>query len=348
MVKSKDLREVAISHFKNGKKAPEIAKLLADKLHRTTVHRWLDRFESSGSVGVKKKSGRPKTDRTKRLINLVRKRLESSIDRKSLRTMEKDFNSTRDTIRRVLTKNLGKKCYLKINVQKLKEDQQQIRKTCCTWIRNNINNEKLRRIMFSDQKIFTRNGYFNPKNDVIWADSRYDANEAGGYHETEEFPVSVMVALGATWNGLTEAYFFWTNARLNGKTYHETLLSFYKEEGDRLYGHKNWDFQQDGASCHTDSRAQSWCRKHFDFFIPKERWPPNSPELIPLDYSIWNQISRHVDYKKVKNVNDIRRKVKKAMMKIDLNCVREVIGVFLRRVYSVEKNEGELIIDEYN
>ncbi|CAM4847478.1 unnamed protein product [Rotaria magnacalcarata] len=208
MVKSIDLREIAMSHFKNGKKAPEIANLWADKVHRTTVHRWIDRFKSSDSVGVKKKSGRPKIGRTKRLINLVRKRLESSIDRKSIRTMAKDFNSTHETIRRVLTKDLGKKCYRKINVQKLKEDQKPIRKTCCIWIRKNINNEKLRRIMSSDEKIFTRNGYFNPKNDVVWADSRYDANEAGGYHETEKFPVSLRVALGATWNGLTEPYFF--------------------------------------------------------------------------------------------------------------------------------------------
>ncbi|CAF2267124.1 unnamed protein product [Rotaria magnacalcarata] len=120
--------------------------------------------------------------------------------------------------------------------------------------------------MFSDEKIFTRNGNFNPKNDVIWTDSRYDANEAGGYHETEKFPVSSMVAL---------------------------------EEGDRLFGLKIWGFQQDGTNCHTGGKAQSWCRKHFDFFIPKEKWPPNSPELNPLDYSIWNEISRHIDYKKV-------------------------------------------------
>ncbi|CAF3831541.1 unnamed protein product [Rotaria magnacalcarata] len=106
--------------------------------------------------------------------------------------------------------------------------------------------------MFSDEKIFTRNGYFNPKNDVIWEDSWYDANEAGGYHETEKFPVSLMVALGATWNGLTKPYFFSKNERLNGKTYHETLLPFYKEEGDRLFGHKIWGFHQDGANCHTD------------------------------------------------------------------------------------------------
>ncbi|CAF4902674.1 unnamed protein product, partial [Rotaria sp. Silwood1] len=68
---------------------------------------------------------------------------------------------------------------------------------------------------FTDEKIFTKNGYLNPKNDVVWADSRCDANERGGVHEKEKFPVSVMIALGATWNGLTEPYFFEKDKRLN-------------------------------------------------------------------------------------------------------------------------------------
>ncbi len=239
-------------------------------------------------------------------------------------------------------KNLGKKCYRKVNVQKLKEDQKPIRKSCCIWIRKNINKEKVKIMMFTDEKIFNRNGYFNPKNDVIWADSRSDANEV------EKFPVSVMVALGATWNGLTKPYFFSNDERLNGKTYYETLLPFYKEEGDRLFGHQKWGFQQDEASCHTDRRAQSWCKNNFEFFIPKDKWPPNSPELNPLDYSLWNQISDQVQYKKVKTVNDLRREVAKAVMKIEVNYAREVIGAFLRRVYSVERNEGELIINEHS
>lgn len=121
--------------------------------------------------------------------------------------MAKDFNSSRENIRRVLTVDLGKKCYRKINVQKLKEDQKPIRKSCCIWICKNMNKDKVRRTMFTDEKVFTRNGYLNPKNDVVWADSRCDANEAGGLHVIEKFPVSVMVALGATWNGLTKTYF---------------------------------------------------------------------------------------------------------------------------------------------
>ena len=41
------------------------------------------------------------------------------------------------------------------------------------------------------------------KNDVVWADSRSDANKCGDLHETRKYPISVMVALGVTWNGMT-------------------------------------------------------------------------------------------------------------------------------------------------
>ncbi|CAF4107815.1 unnamed protein product [Rotaria magnacalcarata] len=102
--------------------------------------------------------------------------------------------------------------------------------------------------MFTDDKIFIRNGYFNPKNDVVWANNRNDANEHGGIHEREKYPVSIMVALGATWNGITVHFFFQRGERLNGKTYLDELLPFYKMGGDRLFGHQNWGFQQDGTS----------------------------------------------------------------------------------------------------
>ena len=39
MVKSLHLRKLALSHFQNGKTVPEIAKLLANKVHRSTIDR---------------------------------------------------------------------------------------------------------------------------------------------------------------------------------------------------------------------------------------------------------------------------------------------------------------------
>jgi transposase len=123
MVKSKDVRDIVISHYQNGKKTPEIAKLLANKVHRSTIDRWLHRYKQSGSISVKSKSGRPRTGRTKQRIYFVKKRLHSNIPRKSIRTMAKDFESNYRTIKRILNIDLNKKCYRKINVQYLKEDQ---------------------------------------------------------------------------------------------------------------------------------------------------------------------------------------------------------------------------------
>ena len=49
--------------------------------------------------------------------------------------------------------------------------------------------------MFTDEKLFTKNGCFNPKNDVVWAD---DGSERDELYSKEKYPVSIMVALGAT------------------------------------------------------------------------------------------------------------------------------------------------------
>jgi len=45
-------------------------------------------------------------------------------------------------------------------------------------------------------------------------------------------------------------------------------------------------FQQDGAPAHTAHSAQNWLWADCSDFITKD-WPPNSPDLNPLDYHVW-------------------------------------------------------------
>ena len=68
----------------------------------------------------------------------------------------------------------------------------------------------------------------------------------------------------------------------------------------------------------------------------------------PLDYSIWNCISNRISYEKVETSNDLRRKIQKSIKKFDVNYVRDTIDVYLCRVRSVEKHNGELIFDEHS
>jgi len=41
-------------------------------------------------------------------------------------------------------------------------------------------------------------------------------------------------------------------------------------------------------------------------FISPNLWPPNSPDLNPVDYKIWGVMQDQVYQKKVKDVNELR------------------------------------------
>ena len=49
----------------------------------------------------------------------------------------------------------------------------------------------------------------------------------------------------------------------------------------------NFIFQREGAPVHTARTTQQWIEHNSPDFIRKDEWPPNSPDLNPLDYYIW-------------------------------------------------------------
>src|SRR6218665_1829341 len=51
-------------------------------------------------------------------------------------------------------------------------------------------------------------------------------------------------------------------------------------------------FQQDGAPAHTARVTQEWLHANCPEIIEKDRWPPNSPDLNPLDYHVWGHAGK--------------------------------------------------------
>ena len=55
-----------------------------------------------------------------------------------------------------------------------------------------------------------------------------------------------------------------------------------------MFNNGEFLFQQDGAPAHTARSTQEWLKNETPGFLSKEEWPPSSPDLNPMDFSIWS------------------------------------------------------------
>ena len=141
--------------------------------------------------------------------------------------------------------------------------------------------------------MFDIDGVYNTQNDRVWAVDRADADKSGGIQWRRKFPQKLMVWLGACSKGLT--FLVILDERTVDRTvYIEKVLPVALKYGNQFFG-SDWVFQQDGAKPHWHRLSQKWCRDNFPTFIEKDRWPPNTPDLNSLDYSIWDQLVNNIN-----------------------------------------------------
>ena len=120
-------------------------------------------------------------------------------------------------------------------------------------------------------------------------------------------------------------------------------MPFAKREGKKLFENRKWLFQQDGASSHTSNKAQNWCRKNLPEFLEKHHWPPNSPDLSPLDYFYWSEVDKNIKYSPFMTIDMLKEEIKNACSKVSKDMIKNSVQTFISRVRAVEDSKGVYI-----
>src|SRR6218665_408654 len=68
-----------------------------------------------------------------------------------------------------------------------------------------------------------------------------------------------------------------------------------------------WDFvfQQDGELAHLAHDTVAFLKRKVPDFISLTLWPPNSPNLNPVDHSIWSVLQEKVYRSTIANVSEL-------------------------------------------
>jgi len=90
-------------------------------------------------------------------------------------------------------------------------------------------------------------------------------------------------------------------------------------------------FQQDGAPAHRARETVELLKVETPDFIPPNLWPPNSPDLNPVDYKIWGVLQERVYKTSIKDVDELRRRIDEEWDKLEQRLIDKAVGEWQKR-----------------
>ena len=318
------------------------------KWNKHALYRLIKQIDATGMSNSRRADcGRKRSART--LANIARvEELISSQDNNpgssmSPREIERTSGISRSTVRRIAKQDLNLKVYRRREVQKLSDADSTKRFAACKRLKQRMTAENIGKTWFTDEKIFTVQTPTNTQNDRVYANVRFkrDVAPARLLKGRKHFSQSVMVSLGVSKLGKTAPFFVTPKAKVNSVYYcDEVLARRLLPDIRQLSGVDGCIFQQDGAPAHRSRHTIAFLDANVPDFIEPDNWPPNSPDLNPVDYSIWGCLQQLVYRKPIRDVGHLKQVLILCWAEISQALVDSAIDQWSRRVNAVIRARG--------
>jgi transposase len=99
-------------------------------------------------------------------------------------------------------------------------------------------------------------------------------------------------------------------------------------------------FQQDSAPAHRARETIEYLSRNAPYFIGPEIWPPNSPDLNPVDYSIWSIMEQRVYQKRIQNTDELRQCLVSVWNDLEQHLIDTAIDQWRRRLAKCVREKG--------
>ena len=131
--------------------------------------------------------------------------------------------------------------------------------------------------------------------------------------------------------GRTNLHFADPGVKVNGQYYQDILLTRDLLPDIKQYS-DYFTFQQDGAPAHRARDTVEPLKVKTPDFIPPNLWPPNCPDLNPVDYKIWGLLQERVYKTSIKDVNELRRRIAEEWDKLDQRIIDKAVAEWRKRL----------------
>lgn len=256
----------------------------------------------------------------------------------SLNKMAKSLKISRQSVQSIVKNELELRSYRLFNGQVLNDQAKQNRKEKCKKLRDFFKVRRIEDVLWSDEKVFTVEVAKNAQNHRQLLSPALKNTRKRKVATKSLFPKSLMVWGGVSASGKTPLFFIDKGVKINAKVYQDEILT--KAVLPWKQNHLNMIFQQDWAPAHAAKTTIRFIETKVGSFLTKDLYPSNSPDLNPLDFSVWGHMEEQLRSRKVKNLADLQKELNKIWSDLDVNYLRRIVDSVKRRIEACIQADG--------
>ena len=276
-------RETIEDLFRAGHTAKAIFK--ATGFPRSTVYRTVTKLGAGGDASRSTHKRRSDVKRSPRFLAGLKRSILSN-PKTPLKKLARARHVSSRTIRRAVNRDLGMRSYVRRRRNLLTEKAKETRKERAPGLLRHLKTRGHHVTVFVDEKNFTVDEVTNRQNSRVIATSPAEVPPV----LESKHPASVMVFGAVAGDGrVMPPHFVPAGLRIGTTEYLGILEEVLIPWLEQYYSLEDVVLIQDSAQAHTAQQVQDLLRRKIPKFVPKEKWPPSSPDLNPCDYWLWSR-----------------------------------------------------------
>lgn len=327
-------RQTIADLFRAGQTPKAIFKVTG--FPRSTVYRTVAKLEAGGDASRAIHRRRNDVKRTSRFLAGLKRSILAN-PRIPLIKLARDRHVSHRTIRRAVNGDLGMRSYVRRRKNLLTDKAKQLRKDRAQLLLNHLKGLKGHVTVFVDEKNFTVDEAANRQN------ARFIATSSDGVSPVlrSKHPASVMVFGAVAGDGrVMPPHFVPAGLRIGTNEYLTILEDVLIPWMEQHYSLDQVVLVQDSAPAHTAQAVQDLLKRKIPKFVPKEKWPPHSPDLNPCDFWLWGVVEEKANDHHHDSVASLKMAIRRAVASISRDEARRACVRFRRRIEQVKAAEG--------
>jgi len=262
---------------------------------------------------------------------------------RSTRQISRETGVAQSSVVRIIHRDLRLKCFKKRRAQELTEANHHARLVRSKLLLKKYSPSDVSFIWFTDEKVFTVATPKNPQNDRVYAPAASRKKDVAAerlLRMRSTFAKSVMVSVGVSKLGHTSLIFVDPGVKVDGAYYRDVLLTQQLLPAVREISGEYFIFQQDSVPAHRARETIRLLERAAPAFISPDLWPPNSPDVNPVDYKNWRAMQQRWYETRVDDVEELKRRLVAIWADMEQSVIDDAIDQCRKRLHACIRARG--------